>query len=110
MPNQHRVVFQEGEEEEAALEEEDRMQQGEEQQTPLTAYFRLNQQLGPAEAQKYTYETINSDYWYCKPAKEWRPRQQKRANHISRLGTVGATNQEAQVIFFSFFPDFYTYF
>lgn len=97
MPEHQRVVFELGQEEEAAEEEAARRQANQEQENMLTAYFQLNNQLGAAEAQLYTYATINRDYFYDKPAKKWRRRTNERHNHIYRLGTVGATNIEAQV-------------
>lgn len=100
-------MFEEGHEEEAAEGEAERIEAEEDQRTMLTAYFELNNRIGQAEASKYTYETINRDYYYCQRTKEWCQRQNKITNHIYRLGTVGATNIEAQVniivIFFTIY-------
>jgi hypothetical protein len=75
------------------------MEAGEPQKTMLMAYFRFNAE-NPDIAPNYTYETFGLDYWYDDTTNSWYERENKRKNHIIRIGKVYSKDPEAQVILF----------
>lgn len=96
MPGEHRRVVQCGREMEAAIQEMERIEAGEDQRTPLTAYFTLNQTLGE-EVERYTFLSISRMFRYDRPKNEWIRRQQHRKNHLTMLEATSPGNLQEQV-------------
>uniref|UniRef100_A0A914H4I5 ATP-dependent DNA helicase n=1 Tax=Globodera rostochiensis TaxID=31243 RepID=A0A914H4I5_GLORO len=97
-PEGHRIAVEEGQEEEAAMAEEDRIERGEERKTQLTAYFSFNQ-LRKDEgnpALKLTYATCFKKIRYDLHKKEWALyiREARAGQKLCRLKTVSPSNLE----------------
>ena len=91
-------MFPEDAQELAEEREAELAEQGREHQTMLLGYFELNRQLGPEEAARYTYLTVGYHFYWDRARRIWIRRQRRREKHLIRLGSVGASNSEAQVI------------
>lgn len=96
MPGEHRCVVQCGREMEAAVQEMERIEAGEDQRTPLTAYFALNLTLGD-EAGRYTFLSISHFFKYDQQHNEWIRRIQHRENHLTMLEAASPGNIQEQV-------------
>ena len=84
LPREQSVFFRPGNEERALINAASR-------DTTLTAYFKLNQQLGVAR--QYFYREIPHHFLFDKKSLKWKPRK-NRAKIIGRLYTVGITQIE----------------
>ena len=110
LPGQHRIIFDDGaEQDEEQLEElaeqADRMLSGDlVRRTQLTEYFALNRwlrdhKLGDVAA-NYRYDTIHEKYWWKLKTKEWKKRTRERKKKLVRIATAAPTNRELTVLVF----------
>ena len=103
------IGFEVGHEMDAAVNEEARVERGEERRTQLTAYFDYNLKNKLVEGEEatekkhpahLTYATAYRSLRYDKAKKEWKPYAKKHAPkelHLSRMKTVSARNLELLV-------------
>lgn len=99
-PGKVEIIYEDGQEEEVAEREMQRLNKGIERKTMLNQYFKLNRDLeseGKQDvANAYTYATINQAYYWNQAKKEWLPRMKKR-NIIVRIGSAAPGNVMLQV-------------
>jgi hypothetical protein len=98
-PHKNRVVYEEGDEEEAALELIEEGEGAKRIRTQLTDYFELNSdsnRINRATANKYRYDTIHEEFWWDLRNKRWIERTRDR-DKLVRVATAAPGNREQQV-------------
>ncbi|KAL3068642.1 hypothetical protein niasHS_016746 [Heterodera schachtii] len=101
-PEGHRIAIEEGEEEEAAIAEEKRVERGDERTTQLTSYFTFNRKrkIDGEASLKLTYATCFKKLFYDLQKREWKPyiQHELAGQTLCRLKTVSPSNLELLAI------------